>query len=106
MRLEENPQLPSNPDSPYAQNLNFTLSRLLRNIAAKVNAIGDGKLVGSDLVAAAVPTTGTYATGDFVRNSAPTELGTAGSKYVLDGWINVAGGSPGTFLQRRSLTGN
>jgi hypothetical protein len=106
MRLEENPQLPQNPDTPYAQNLNFVLSRLLRNIAAKVNAIGDGKLAGGDLVATAVPTTGTYATGDFVKNSAPSELGTAGSKYFIDGWKCVAGGSPGTFVQARCLTGN
>jgi hypothetical protein len=101
MRLEENPIIPARPED-----LNFTLSRLFRNIAAKVNAIGDGRLAGSDLVAAAVPTTGTYATGDFVRNSAPVELGGAGSKYTIDGWVNVAGGTPGTFLQRRSLTGN
>ena len=106
MRLEENPQLPANPDSPYAQNLNFTLSRLFRNIAAKVNQIGDGRLVGSDLVAASIPTTGTYAQGDFIRNSAPVEAGTAGSKYVLLGWICTAGGTPGTLLQCRVLTGN
>jgi hypothetical protein len=106
MRLEENPQLPSQPDSPYAQNLNFTLSRLFRNIAAKVNQIGDGRLVGSDLVASAVPTTGTYAQGDFIRNSAPVEAGTAGSKYVITGWIVTIGGTPGTLLQCRVLTGN
>lgn len=106
MRLEENPQLPSNPDSPYAQNLNFTLSRLFRNIAAKVNQIGDGRLVGSDLVAASIPTTGTYAQGDFIRNSAPVEAGTAGSKYILLGWCCTVGGSPGTLLPCRVLTGN
>lgn len=106
MRLEENPQLPLNPDSDYARNLNFTLSRLFRNIAAKVNQIGDGRLVGSDLVAAAVPTTGTYAQGDFIRNSAPVEAGTAGSKYVVVGWVVSVGGSPGTLLQCRFLTGN
>jgi len=106
MRLEENPQLPLNPDSPYAGNLNFTLSRLFRNIAQKVNAIGDGRLNGSDLVAAAVPTTGTYAQGDFIRNSAPVEAGTAGSKFVVIGWIATVGGTPGTLLPCRVLTGN
>jgi hypothetical protein len=106
MRLEENPQLPLQPDSHYAGNLNFTLSRLFRNIAQKVNAIGDGRLNGSDLVAATVPTTGTYAQGDFIRNSAPVEAGAASSKYVVLGWICTVGGTPGTLLQCRVLTGN
>lgn len=106
MRLEENPQLPQSPDTQYAKDLNYVLSRLLRNIAQKLNAVGDGRISGSDLVAAAVPTTGDYATGDFVKNSAPSELGTAGSKYYIDGWKCVAGGSPGTFVQSRHLTGN
>jgi hypothetical protein len=106
MRLEENPQLPMQPDSPYAQNLNFTLSRLFRNIAQKVNAIGDGRLNGSDLVASSIPTTGTYAAGDFIRNSSPVEAGTAGSKYVNMGWVVVAGGTPGTLKECRVLTGN
>jgi hypothetical protein len=106
MRLEENPQLPMQPDSPYAQNLNFTLSRLLRNIAQKVNAIGDGRLNGSDLVAASIPTTGTYAQGDFIRNSAPVEAGGAGSKTVTLGWICTVGGTPGTLLPVKTLTGN
>jgi hypothetical protein len=106
MRLEENPQLPSNPDSDYAKNLNFTLSRIFRNIAAKVNQIGDGRLTGSDLVAASIPTTGTYGQGDFIRNSAPVEAGTAGSKYVVIGWYCEVGGSPGTLKQCRFLTGN
>lgn len=106
MRLEENPALPPNPETAYEKSLNFVLVRLLKNIAAKVNAIGDGRLVGSDLVATAVPTTGTYATGDFVKNSSPSELGTAGSKYYIDGWKCLAGGTPGTFVQKRCLTGN
>lgn len=106
MRLEENPQLPMQPDSPYAQNLNFVLSRLFRNIAQKVNQIGDGRLVGSDLVASAIPTTGTYAQGDFIRNSAPIEAGSAASKYVVIGWVCTVGGTPGTLLQCRVLTGN
>ncbi len=106
MRLPENPQLPPNPDTDYARSLNYVLANLFRQISAKVNGIGDGKIAAGDLVAASVPTTGTYAQGDFVKNSAPTELGTAGSKYTIDGWVSVVGGNPGTFVQRRSLTGN
>ena len=56
----------------------------------------------------AVPTTGTYAVGDFVANSAPAELGAAASKYIIDGWVCTTAGPAGTFVfkQRRSLTGN
>jgi hypothetical protein len=102
MRLEENPLLPTDTQT----NLVYTLSRLFRNISAKVNQIGDGRLVGSDLVAASIPTTGTYAAGDFIRNSAPVEAGAAASKYVVIGWICTVGGTPGTLLQCRVLTGN
>jgi len=106
MKLIENLQLPSNPDSPYATQLNFVLSSNFRNIAQKVNAIGDGRLSGSDFTAATVPTTGTFRQGDYIRNSAPVEAGTAGSKYVLMGWICTVGGTPGTLLPVRTLTGN
>jgi hypothetical protein len=41
-----------------------------------------------------------------VRNNAPAELGVALSKYVVFGWICTSGGTPGTWLQCRFLTGN
>jgi hypothetical protein len=47
-----------------------------------------------------------YAQGDFVRNSTPVEAGAATAKYVITGWICVAGGTPGTFKESRVLTGN
>lgn len=106
MRLEENPLLPMNPDTPYAQSLNFTLARLFRGIASKVNGLADGRLAQIDNARTAAPTTGTWAQGDFVRNSTPTEQGSASSKYVIYGWIAVAGGTPGTWVQCRFLTGN
>ena len=103
MRLEENPLLPANGDMTQ---WSFTLSRLFRNIAMKVNGIADGRLAQIDNARTSVPTTGTWAKGDFVANSNPSEAGTAGSKYVLLGWVNVAGGTPGTFKEVRTLTGN
>ena len=106
MRLEENPQLPQNPDSDYASSLNQVLTRLLRAYSQKVNALADGKTTAVDNAVPAVPTAGQFNQGDFVRNSAPTELGTAGSKYVLRGWTCTVPGSPGTFVQCRELTGN
>lgn len=82
------------------------LQRELREHANQVNQMAEGRLVGTYNATSAVPTTGTYARGDFVRNSEPSELGGAGSKYVIFGWLNVAGGTPGTFVQCRFLTGN
>ena len=53
----------------------------------------------------AAPTGGSWKQGDFVRNSAPTEDGTAGGKYVVTGWICIDGGTPGTWKPCRALTG-
>lgn len=106
MKLEENPQLPKDPDSRYSGDLNFVLARLFRNIAQKVNALADGRIAGNDFTAASIPTTGMFRQGDFIKNSAPVEAGTAGSKYVLIGWVCTVSGSPGTLLPVRTLTGN
>ena len=78
----------------------------LRTHALQINAISEGRLAGSYNAQAAAPTTGTYAQGDFIRNSAPAELGAAASKYVIFGWVCTVAGTPGTFLQCRFLTGN
>lgn len=106
MKLIENPQLPLGPGDGYARDLNFALSQILRTIAQKVNLLADGRIAGSDFVAAAIPTTGMFKQGDFIRNSAPVEAGTAGSKYILAGWICEIGGTPGTLRECRYLTGN
>lgn len=55
---------------------------------------------------AAAPTAGTHVAGDLVWNTNPTEQGKPGSKYVVAGWVCTAGGTPGTWVQRRELTGN
>lgn len=101
MRLEENPALPSEGAA-----LNFTLKRLFLSISAKVNALADGRLTAIDNARTAAPTTGTWAIGDFVRNSAPAEAGAVGSKYIVFGWLCTVGGTPGTWLPFRVLTGN
>lgn len=106
MKLIENPQLPIGPDSTYGRDLNYALAQNFRAIAQKVNLLADGRIAGSDFVASSVPTTGTYTQGDFIRNSTPVEAGAAASKYVILGWICTAGGSPGTLLECRVLTGN
>jgi hypothetical protein len=82
------------------------LMREMRDHAMQVNLLADGRLAAVTNAATAAPTTGTHARGDFLRNSAPAELGSASSKYVIFGWICVTGGTPGTWLQCRFLTGN
>lgn len=54
----------------------------------------------------AAPTTGEWAQGDFVFNRDPVEAGSTPNKYVVLGWSCVAGGTPGTWLPMRCLTGN
>lgn len=80
--------------------------REFRDHAALVNLISDGRLQGVNNASTAAPTTGTHAVGDFVRNSAPAEAGVVSAKYVIFGWVCSVGGSPGTWLQCRFLTGN
>lgn len=74
--------------------------------ATLLNLLTDGKLAGTNYTVTAAPTSGTHAQGDFARNSAPTELGVAGSKYVVLGFLCISGGTPGTWLACRALTGN
>ncbi len=82
------------------------LQRELREHAAKVNLLAEGRLEGTHNATTAAPTTGSHARGDFVRNSEPTEAGAASSKYVVLGWVCTASGTPGTWLACRVLTGN
>lgn len=82
------------------------LQRELREHATQVNLISEGRIAGFYAALTAAPTTGSWMQGDSVLNSAPSELGTAGSKYVIEGWTCVVSGTPGTWVQRRFLTGN
>ena len=108
MKIQVDPNLPvvGNDQPQYIKDLSFKLTNLLRAIAAQVNGISEGTQAFFYTARVSVPTTGTWAVGDFVLNSAPAEAGTAGSKYIIHGWRCVAGGTPGTWLQCRFLTGN
>lgn len=81
------------------------LSTLYRGIATLVNGLSAGRASASVAMAAA-PTAGNWAVGDFVRNSAPAEAGSASSMYVVIGWVCVTAGEPGTWKACRCLTGN
>lgn len=103
MKLSPDQRLPNSDD---ITSLKTRLSEIFRNIAIQLNGISEGRLSAFHNAYTAAPTTGTWAQGDFIRNSAPTELGSAASKYTIAGWRCVAGGTPGTWVQCRELTGN
>jgi hypothetical protein len=54
----------------------------------------------------AAPAGGAWRQGDYVRNNAPSELGSSPNKYVILGWSCVVSGAPGTWVECRCLTGN
>ena len=95
MRLNTQPRVAQDP----------VLQRELAEHATLVNLLADGRLAGTNNATTAAPTSGAYAPGDFVRNSAPSKQGVAGSRYVLFGWICVDS-DPLTFEQCRVLTGD
>lgn len=97
------------PEIRLSQNLadlRRDLMKEWRILADQVNRVSEGQLSGTTNAATAAPTAGDYAWGDFVRNSEPTELGAAASKYIITGWICTVSGNPGTWLEARVLTGN
>lgn len=102
MRIEQQPSLPINSVADLVNALQRYFSRL----GTQLNAVSEGQLVAAHNAGTAAPTTGTYAVGDFIRNSAPAEAGSALSKYVIFGWVCVTGGTPGTWKECRFLTGN
>jgi lysophospholipase L1-like esterase len=88
-----------------------------RIIAEKIAAAVRGNITASQTLqyqakrveygtAAPTGTMTKWRVGDQVVNTAPTELGSAASKYVITGWICTVAGAPGTWLQQRTLTGN
>ena len=79
---------------------------MLNSIIIKLNQLGDGLVIGQNNLRTGPPLGGSWQAGDEVRNSAPAELGTALSKYVIRGWQCVVSGTPGTWVQQRYLTGN
>lgn len=105
MRLGTELQIPDGLPVEMRE-FNFMLKKNWRELANQVNRLTEGKVDSITNAYTAAPTTGTYLQGDFIRNSAPSELGSASSKYVIFGWICSVSGTPGTWLQCRFLTGN
>lgn len=99
------PRLPA-PGPVYSPQMLDHLSSVLRIYFNNVDEVLYRLLSQYNIPAAAAPTTGEWAQGDFVRNEAPAEAGSPGSKYVVHGWQCVVAGSPGTWVECRFLTGN
>lgn len=108
MRISKDPRFTPLPLTATAseRNLRIRLEEMLRDIANQLNNLTEGRIAAITNSTTSFPTAGTYNQGDFVKNSVPTELGTAGNKYTLDGWRCVASGTPGTWVEVRTLTGN
>lgn len=100
MKLQTEPLLPTDPAG-----LSLALRGLFRRIGTAFNAMAEGRIEAVDAFDAA-PAAGIWQQGDFVRKRAPIEQGVAGSKYVIYGYLCVASGTPGTWVQARFLTGN
>lgn len=82
------------------------IAQIVREIQGAVNLLAEEKLAAHYGATTAAPTTGTWAKGDRVRNSAPSEAGSSPNKYVILGWVCVDSGTPGTWKEMRALTGN
>lgn len=92
--------------NPHLPGGSVQLHNELRGHATLINLLANGRLAGTNNATTAAPTTGPHARGDFIRNSEPSEAGVAGSMYVTIGWVCSVGGTPGTWLPCRFLTGN
>src|SRR3546814_16065653 len=90
---------------PGSDALTRQLDSVLRAIGQQVNQLSEGRIVARYNATTAAPTTGSHAQGDFVANSAPRVLGTAGSQFVIAGWPCPAAGAPGTLGEQRGLHG-
>lgn len=101
MRLQIAQSLPVDIDRLVIQ-----LTSLLVRISQQVNGISEGTMAAFHNAQTAAPTTGTWAQGDVIKKSNPVEAGGAGAKYVIIGWVCTVSGTPGTWLEMRTLTGN
>ena len=66
------------------------IADILRSIEMQVNLLAEGKSSAYHGAGTAAPTAGTFARGDWVKNSEPS----AGGVF---GWVCVTGGTPGTW---------
>lgn len=103
------PQLPTTGATGVLASVIVAISNYLKLVRTQVNGMTDGSISAATSASSGPPpvsSTTLYAQGDFIRNSAPSEIGTAGAKYVIIGWLCTAAGKPGTWVACRTITGN
>ena len=83
-----------------------TWANILSQIQTQVNNLSEGSISASFNAFTSRPTTGTYAQGDFIKNSKPAALGNSPNQYIVAGWICIVSGEPGTWTECRFLIGN
>lgn len=83
------------------------LFSILTQSDAQINALSEGRISANYNAGTAAPTSSLApnAQGDKVWKTNVTVQGSAGVQYVTLGWVCVASGSPGTFVEMRVLTG-
>jgi hypothetical protein len=97
------PQTDLPPDLPF-ERLRAGIERELATLRSKDRLSYENR-ISAHYAALTPPTGGRFVAGDRVLNKAPAELGGAGSKYVITGWICTVTGDPGTWKEMRVLTG-
>lgn len=106
MKLNELPKIIDPKGPTFVQEL----TKFMREVAQKVNQMSSGRVSGADETSTAMPTTGRWAQGDFVRKSNPAEAGSSPNKYVVTGWIRLTSGEANVantdWVEHRVLTGN
>lgn len=104
-KLNEAVQFPANTDPQ----LKRALYDFLQACARKVNGLSSGKQSSIDETRTTIPTSGTWAKGDFVKKSDPVVAGGGGSQYVITGWLRITDGSANVlntdWVEVRTLTG-
>jgi len=105
MKLEQNPNIPGDADG-----MRRRVSDLLKRTNEKVNALVEGRASALYAAQSSVPTTGTWAVGDYVHNSAPVQAGATPNKYIIHGWKRLTSGSGNVlntdWFEDRRFTGN
>lgn len=94
-------------DEMFASATSLLLYVQNQKVRLKSDGVSGWWIIGEfKYFASSAPIAGTWLLGAKMWNYNPSEAGAGGSKYVITGWICTSAGSPGTWLDMRTLTGN
>lgn len=89
-------KLPVDPRLPSGDTLIRRLTDLFKPLLEQVNSLTEGRIASVHNAQTSAPSTGTYAAGDFIRNSAAADTGDG---TAIFGWLCVLSGTPGTWFE-------